>query len=86
MRREHKVQIGERFRSARRSALSHGGGAVFEVGDILVEGCVVPHARLFDVSNPSDRRLISVDALKDTNLYFAVDFQSIDTAEPVTDP
>jgi hypothetical protein len=84
--RGSNVQIGERFRSASRSAYSHAGGAVFEVGDILIEGCVVPHARLFNVSNPSDRRLISVDALKDTNLYLSVEFQSIAPAEPVSDP
>ena len=86
MRREHNIQIGERFRSVRHSAFGHAGGAVFEVGDILIEGCVVPHARLFNVSNPSDRRLISVDALKDTNLYSSVEFQSIAPAELVTDP
>jgi hypothetical protein len=61
-------------------------GTVFEVGDIRVEGCVFPHAQLFNVSNPLDRRLLSVDALKDTNLYIAVEFQSITPAEPVTDP
>jgi hypothetical protein len=86
MMRGQKVQIGERFRSVGHSASGHAGGAVFEVGDIRVEGCVVPHAQLFNVSNPSDRRLISVDALKETNLFFPVEFQSIDTAEPATDP
>jgi hypothetical protein len=84
--RGSKVQIGERFRSVSRSAFDHAGGAVFEVGDIRVEGCVVPHAQLFNVSNPLDRRLISVDALKDTHLYFPVEFQSVATVEPATDP
>ncbi|MBT7770422.1 MAG: hypothetical protein HN705_10550 [Rhodospirillales bacterium] len=76
------VDIGERFRSASRSAFGYAGGAVFEVDGIRVDGCVVPHALLFNVSNPSDRRLISVDALNDTNLFFPVEFQSIAFTEP----
>ena len=86
MMRGREVQIGERFRSVSHSAFGHAVGAVFEVDDIRTEGCVVPHAQLFNVSNTSDRRLISVDALKDTNLYFPVEFQSIALAEPATDP
>jgi hypothetical protein len=81
MKKCRTVQISERFRSVSRSAFGHGGGAVFEVGDIRVEGCVVPHVQLFNVSNPSDRRLISVDALKDTNLFFPAEFQSTASAD-----
>ena len=69
--KRHKVQIGEQFRSVSGSASGYASGAVFEVGGIRVADCVVPHANLFNVSNPSDWRLISVDALEDTNLFFS---------------
>lgn len=83
--RGHNVQIGERFRSVSSSAIGQASGAVFEVSNIRVEGCVVPHAQLFNVSDTSDRRLISVDALKDTNLYSPVEFQSVAPADTTTD-
>ena len=73
------VQIGERFRPAGRSAFGSPTGDVFEVSEIRTEGCVVPHALLKNVSNPNDRRLISVDALRDIKLYLPVEFQSVET-------
>ena len=73
------VQIGERFRPAGRSAFGSPTGDVFEVSEIRTEGCVVPHALLKNVANRIDRRLISVDALRDIKLYLPVEFQSFET-------
>jgi hypothetical protein len=73
------VQIGERFRPAGRTAFGTPTGDVFEVSEIRTEGCVVPHALLKNVTSPNDRRLISVDALRDHRLYLAVEFQSVET-------
>ena len=73
------VQIGERFRPAGRTAFGTPTGDVFEVSEIRTDGCVVPHALLVNLSNSVDRRLISVDALRDHRLYQAVEFQNVDT-------
>jgi hypothetical protein len=66
------VQIGEHFQSAGRTSFGYASGDVFEVRDVRVEGCVVPHAQLVNLTNPTDRKLISVDALRDTKLYLSV--------------
>lgn len=76
MARGQDIHVGERFKPASRSAFGNPSGEVFEVRDIRVEGCVVPHALLYNVGNPSDQRLISVIALKDINLYLPVELQS----------
>lgn len=73
------VQIGERFRPAGRTAFGTPTGDIFEVSEIRTNGCVVPHALLVNLSNSGDRRLISVDALRDHKLYLAVEFQSVET-------
>ena len=72
------VQIGERFRPAGRTAFGVLTGDVFEVSEIRTDGCVVPHALLVNLSNSVDRRLISVDALRDHRLYLVVEFQSVE--------
>ena len=73
------VQIGERFRPTGRTAFGAPTGDVFEVSEIRTNGCVVPHALLVNLSNFHDRRLISVDALRDHKLYLAVELQSVET-------
>jgi hypothetical protein len=78
MARGHDVHIGERFKSAARTAFGYSSGEIFEVRDIRVEGCIVPHALLRNVANPSDQRLISVDALRDVKLYVSVDVQTVE--------
>jgi len=72
------VQIGERFKPAGRTVFGLPSGEVFEVRDIRSEGCIVPHALLFNISDPLDERLISIDALRDTKFFVAVEFQSIE--------
>ena len=71
------VQIGERFRPAGRTAFGHPRGDVFEVSGIRVDGCIVPHALLVNIADTVDHRLISVNALRDHNLYLPVEFQSV---------
>jgi hypothetical protein len=73
------VQIGERFRPAGRTAFGHPSGDVFEVSGIRVDGCIVPHALLVNIADTVDHRLISVDALRDHNLYLPVEFQSVES-------
>ena len=70
------VNIGERFRPVGLTSFGAPNSPVFEVSRIRVEGCVVPHAHLVNITKPSDQRLISVDALRDRNLYRAVGFRS----------
>jgi len=63
------VNIGERFRPVGLTSFGAPNSPVFEVSRIRVEGCVMPHAHLVNLTNPFDHRLISVDALRDRNLY-----------------
>ena len=79
-----EVRIGERFKTVSRSAFSRASGEVFEVGSIRVEGCVVPHAQIFNLTNPTDRKLISVDALRDTKLYVPVEARNFELDEQST--
>ena len=70
------VKIGERFSPVSLTSFGATSSIVFEVRKIRVEGCVMPHAHLVNLTNPFDHRLISVDALRDRNLYRAVGFRS----------
>ena len=70
------VKIGERFSPVSLTSFGDTSSIVFEVRKIRVEGCVLPHAHLVNITKPSDQRLISVDALRDRNLYRAVGFRS----------
>ena len=70
------VNIGERYRPVGLTSFGAPNSPVFEVSRIRVEGCVLPHAHLVNITKPSDQRLISVDALRDRNLYRAVGFRS----------
>ena len=63
------VNIGERFRPMGLTSFGAPSSSVFEVTRIRVEGCILPHAHLVNRTNPFDHRLISVDALRDRNLY-----------------
>tara|TARA_B100002003_G_C13963179_1_gene466433 strand:+ start:217 stop:486 length:270 start_codon:yes stop_codon:yes gene_type:complete len=85
MTRGHDVRIGERYKQAGRTAFGDPSDEVFEVRDIRVEGCIVPHAQLFNVTNPLDQRLISVDALRDVKFYVPVDLQSIEFQGQISD-
>ena len=80
-----EVRIGERFKTVSRSSYGSPNGEVFEVGSIRVEGCVVPHAQIFNLTNPTDRKLISVDALRDTKLYVPVEVQNSEPVDVSTD-
>ena len=75
------VEIGERFSPVSLTSVGNTSSIVLEVRKIRVEGCVVPHAILVNITTPSDQRLISVDALRDKNFYRAVGFQSNEVAE-----
>ncbi|MDA1101748.1 MAG: hypothetical protein O2967_22540 [Proteobacteria bacterium] len=79
-----EVRIGERFKTVRRSSYGSHNGEVFEVGSIRVEGCVVPHAQIFSLTDPTDRKLISVDALRDTKLYFPVEVRNFELDQQST--
>jgi hypothetical protein len=79
----YDIQIGERFKPAGRSKFGNPNSDVFEVGSIRIEGCVVPHAQLFNIKDPMDKKFLSVDALRDTMLYVPVenpDFEPIGEA------
>ena len=41
----------------------------------------MPHAHLVNITNPADQKLISVEALRDRNLYLAVGFRSSGVVE-----
>ena len=69
MAQKRKVDIGERFRPVGLTSFGAPSSNVFEVTRIRVEGCGMPHAHLVNLTNPFDHRLISVDALRDRNLY-----------------
>ena len=69
MARKRDVNIGERFSPVRLTSFGAPNSPVFEVRQIRVESCVMPHAHLVNITNPGDHRLISVDALRDRNLY-----------------
>ena len=75
------VKIGERFSPVGLTSFGATSSIVFEVREIRVKGCVMPHAHLVNLTKPSDQRLISVDALRDRNLYRAVGFQSNEVVE-----
>jgi len=75
------VNIGERFSPVSLTSFGALSSDVFEVTRIRVEGCVVPHAHLVNLTNPADQKLISVDALRDRNLYLAVGFRSSGVVE-----
>ncbi|MDA0702182.1 MAG: hypothetical protein O3A96_02915 [Proteobacteria bacterium] len=53
-----QINLGQRFQK------TDGTDMVFEVVDLVDIGGL-PHARLSDVLDPSDRRVVSVDALYD---------------------
>ena len=72
MAQKRDVEIGERFSPMSLTLFGGPSSDVFEVTQIRVEGCVVPHAHLVNINKLSDHRLISVDALRDRNLYRAV--------------
>ena len=76
MARKRDVNIGERFRPVGLTSFGAPSSNVFKVTRIRVEGCVMPHAHLVNITKPGDHRLISVDALRDRNLYRAVGFGS----------
>ncbi len=76
MARKRDVQIGERFRPVGLTSFGDPFTNVFEVSQIRVENCIIPHADLVNLTNSSDRRLISVDALRDGSLYLASGFGS----------
>ncbi len=75
------VNIGERFRPVGLTSFGAPSSNVFEVSRIRVEGCVLPHAHLVNITNPSDQRLISVNALRDRNLYRAAGFRGSGVVE-----
>ena len=75
------VNIGERFSPVSLTSFGAPSSTVFEVRQIRIEGCVMPHAHLVNITNPADQRLISVDALRDRNLYRAVGFRSSGVVE-----
>ena len=75
------VHIGERFSPVSLTSFGGPSSNVFEVTRIRVEGCVMPHAHLVNITNPADQKLISVDALRDRNLYLAVGFRSSGVVE-----
>ena len=75
------VNIGERFSPVSLTSFGAPSSTVFEVRQIRIEGCVMPHAILVNITNPADQRLISVDALRDRNLYRAVGFRSSGVVE-----
>jgi len=77
MARKRDVQIGERFRPVGLTSFGDPFTNVFEVSQIRVENCIIPHADLVNLTNSSDRRLISVDALRDNSLYLASGYRSI---------
>ncbi len=79
-----EVRICERFKTVRSSSYGSHNGEVFEVGSIRVEGCVVPHAQLFNTKDPSDQKFISVDALRDTKLYVPVEARNFELDEQST--
>jgi hypothetical protein len=79
-----EIRIGERFKKVSHSSRGSPNGEVFEVGNIRVEGCVVPHAQIFNLTNPTDRKLISVDALRDTKLYVPVEVRDLELDEQST--
>ena len=81
MARKRDVNIGERFSPVRLTSFGAPNSPVFEVRQIRVEGCVMPHAHLVNITNPGDHRLISVDALRDRNLYLALGFRSSGVVE-----
>ena len=76
MARKRDIQIGERFRPVGLTSFGDPFTNVFEVREIRVENCIIPHANLVNLTNPSDRRLISVVALRDRSLYLASGFRS----------
>ena len=75
------VNIGERFSPVGLTSFGAPSSNVFEVTRIRVEGCVMPHAHLVNITNPSDQRLISVNALRDRNLYRAAGFRGSGVVE-----
>lgn len=75
------VRIGERFKPAGNSVFGRSGGEVFEVRDVLSETGTLPHAKLFNVANPTEHKLISVNALRDTKLYLPVEVRNIEPDE-----
>ena len=75
------VNIGERFRPVGLTSFGAPNSPVFEVSRIRVEGCVMPHAHLINLTNSFDQRLISVDALRDRNLYRAAGFRGSGVVE-----
>ncbi len=80
-----EVRIGERFKTVSQSAYGSPNGEVFEVRKVLVDGCIVPHAKLISMTNPTDHKLISVDALRDTKLYVPVEVQNSEPVDVSTD-
>ena len=72
------VRIGERFKPAGGSVFGRSSGEVFEVRDVLSETGTLPHAKLFSVAHPTEHKLISVNALRDTKLYLPVEVRFIE--------
>ena len=78
---KREVNIGERFGPVSLTSFGAPSSTVFEVRQIRFEGCVMPHAHLVNITNPADQKLISVEALRDRDLYLAVGFRSSGVVE-----
>jgi hypothetical protein len=79
------VRIGERFKPAGNSVFGRVGGEVFEVRDVLGGTDALPHAKLFNVANPTEHKLIAVNALWDPKLYLPVEARFIEPDERALD-
>ena len=62
---DRRLDVGQRFRK------TDGTGMVFEITEFVQCGNL-PHVRVAVVSNPSDRRMLAIDALFDRR-HFAPD-------------
>jgi hypothetical protein len=60
--RDKPVEIGQRFLKA------DGTGLIFEVVDLIMSQNL-PHARIIQVDNPTERRVIALCALQDRQHY-----------------
>lgn len=63
-----KIDVGQRYREARRTAFGQPSQTVWTIQRVI-EGCPLPHVRLADERDPSRIKMISSAALADRAQY-----------------
>ena len=72
MNERDQILAGKRFQATGLTMFGTPQPTVFEIGSVQLDAARIPHACLFNVKDPKDRRLIAIGALRDRHLFIEV--------------